>query len=267
MRRRRRRHGSVQARPRRDRRTRWAQGWVRLRRWLAGVLALAALGALGAGIHLLFDAQRFPLRGVRVTGSLATLTPAEVRAALEPAWRGQGFFTVDVAAVRRAAESLDWVRRAQVRRLWPDRLEVRIEERVPVARWGTDALLDAQGVRFATAGHRVPDGLPRLDGPEGSERQVLARWRDWAGRLAAIGLHPVRLRLDARRAWHLVLADGMRLEVGRKEAGARLARFLAAWPRVAAAQGGRRAEYADLRYSNGFAVHWRRNANDGQEKT
>ncbi len=264
MTRRRRRQG--QARLRKQRRIErtvavWRQ---RLPGLAVSALVMLALAGMVFGVQRLLDPEHFPLRGLEVEGELRVLDPEEIRAVLAPLWQGRGFFTVDVRAVRETAESMAWVRAAQVRRVWPDRLAVTIEEQVPVARWGRTELLNAAGERFPVAGRPVPGDLPRLAGPPGTETRVLAVWRDWSTRLAAVGLQPGRLALDARHAWHLVLVDGMRLEPGRKEAEARLARFLAAWPEVAKAAGGRRARYADLRYSNGFAVRWH---DDGQEKT
>jgi len=256
----------AQARVRNRRRMEQAAALWRQRLPGLAVLTLVVLTLAGTafGLHRLFDPARFPLRTLEVEGALRVLEPAGIRAVLAPLWQGQGFFTVDVQAIREAAEGMAWVREAQVRRVWPDRLVVSVREQVPVARWGRNELLNSAGERFPVAGRPVPAGLPRLAGPPGTEARVLATWRDWSARLAAVGLKARQLALDARHAWHLVLADGMRLEPGRKEAEARLARFLAAWPKVAKAAGGRRARYADLRYSNGFAVRWH---DDGQEKT
>jgi cell division protein FtsQ len=49
------------------------------------------------------------------------------------------------------------------------------------------------------------------------------------------------------------LANGLTLELGRDEIEARLARFVSAYGRTVATLG-RRVDYVDLRYSNGFAV-------------
>jgi cell division protein FtsQ len=70
-----------------------------------------------------------------------------------------------------------------------------------------------------------------------------------------------RLELDNRRAWHLQLAGGVQLELGRADAWKRLQRFVVAYPSVFA---GRLAELqrVDLRYSNGFSVYWQQVAAD-----
>ncbi len=60
---------------------------------------------------------------------------------------------------------MPWVRKVALRRQWPRRLEVTIEEHSPLARWNDAGLVNAQGEVFVAD----YDGeLPQFDGPEGS---------------------------------------------------------------------------------------------------
>jgi cell division protein FtsQ len=67
------------------------------------------------------------------------------------------------------------------------------------------------------------------------------------------------LDLDARGAWQLELANGVSVRLGRRQVDERLDRFIqTALPVV----GGRASEisYIDMRYSNGFAIGWKRSS-------
>ena len=55
----------------------------------------------------------------------------------------RGFFAVDLEAAQTAVAHLPWVERAEVRKRWPDVLEVQVIEHMPFARWGADRLLSA----------------------------------------------------------------------------------------------------------------------------
>jgi cell division protein FtsQ len=63
----------------------------------------------------------------------------------------------------------------------------------------------------------------------------------------------VEVQVTARRAWQVKLASGMTLALGRENIEARLARFVAVHDRTLG-QLGRRIDYVDLRYANGFAA-------------
>ena len=76
------------------------------------------------------------------------------REQIENAVHGQvmgNFLTVDLEAVRNAFGKLPWVRVAYVRRVWPQSLEVMLEEHVALARWGGAALVSTHGEVFNAA--------------------------------------------------------------------------------------------------------------------
>jgi cell division protein FtsQ len=212
---------------------------------LAGLLLLAA--CLGALYWLLLP-ERFPVSQVELKGNLKHTTQAEIEAAL-PRVAGN-FFAADLAEVRAGVERLPWVRRVAVRRVWPDRLEVSVEEHVALARWGDDALVNTHGERFAA---KTREALPSFIGPGGTAAEVTRRYRRFAEIVAPLGTGVERVVLSPRHAWQLRLGNGLHLMLGRDAdlAEARLKKFVEAYPPTVA---GKKHEYVDLRYPNGFAL-------------
>ncbi|HHO67611.1 MAG TPA: FtsQ-type POTRA domain-containing protein [Gammaproteobacteria bacterium] len=216
------------------------------------VLFLTVTASLAAAVAWALDPVNLPLRHVRVEGDFRHLDRAALEARLLPVTEG-GFFGVDVAAVRRSVQDMAWVDRVSVRRVWPDRLVVQVQEQQPVARWGETAYLNPRGEVFVPKHLAAGLQLPRLAGPAGRGRQVLAAYRRMGDILAGLRLGIEELRQDERRAWHLRLSNGVAIELGRAEPQRRLARFVAVYPALLVSeQVGISA--VDLRYSNGFAV-------------
>ena len=226
----------------------------RLLNLAAGALIAAALMIFAfAGAQLLLTSPWFPLRELTVRGELAHTSRAELEAATRGRLAGN-FIAVDLAVLREGLEKLAWVRRADVRRVWPDRVEVTLEEHVALARWGDTGLVNTFGERFAG---RTEATLPTLAGPPGTEGEVTRRYRRYTELLAPLGGTLDRVILTPRFAWQLRLSSGLNIELGRDLANdpaeTRLARFAAAYPQTL----GRislRHEYVDLRYPNGFAL-------------
>ena len=163
---------------------------------------------------------------------------------------GGNFFAAPIDELRLALERVPWVRRAAVRRVWPHRLEVTLEEHVALARWGGEGLLNTYGERFSGT---TDAALPLLSGPAGSEAELARRYLRFSQLAKPLGSPIERLALSARHAWQIRLANGIELKLGRDAEAAerRLARFVDAYaPRAAAASGA----LIDLRYPNGFAV-------------
>jgi cell division protein FtsQ len=197
----------------------------------------------------------FAFREVVVGAPLERASAAHVEAVVRGELSGT-FFTMDLERAAASLERVPWVRRVALRRQWPERLEIAIDEHVPFARWNAAALVSADGEVFA-ADH---DGeLPQFEGPDGRAAEMTARFRAWNAALAPFALAIDTIRLSARGGWFLrTRGDGgtLSLDLGRDEPDARLARFLAAHGRTLGvlARGGTRIEHVDLRYRNGFAA-------------
>ena len=217
---------------------------------IANVLfAIAFLLALYAAVMLVAQLPVFPLREVRVLGEPRFTTHADVEALVAKEMRGN-FFTLDLARARKAFEALPWVRKADLRRQWPDRLEVRLEEHVPLARWGTIGLVNTQGEIFSAT---YEGELPVFAGPAGSAKEMAIQYAYFCKSLEPLGRVPTRVSVSARRAWTVQLDSGLTLELGRAQIEDRLSRFVQNHAEAAALLG-RRMQHVDLRYTNGFAV-------------
>ena len=217
----------------------------------SALYAVAASLALVIAWKLAARQPVFELREVVVGGALVHVTRGDIEDAVRRGLQGN-FLTLDPAAVSGSFQKLPWVRKASVRRQWPARLEVTLEEHVPFARWGGDALVNVQGEVFR-AGYEGE--LPVFAGPEGAAREIAIQYRHFRKSLETIGEAPVRVEVSPRRAWKLRLASGVTLALGREQVEARLARYVAMHEQTLAPLG-RRVDYVDLRYANGFAVRF-----------
>jgi len=213
------------------------------------LFVVAALLVLAAVAIQVAQLPAFSLREVRVGGELKRVTRDQIEDVVRRELRGN-FFTINLAATRVAFERLPWVRNVNVRRQWPARLDVALEEHEPLARWANTALVNTHGEVFQAA---YDGDLPVFVGPDGAAREIAIQYRYFRRSLGMIGEAPVQVQVTPRRAWQVKLASGLTLALGRENIEARLARFVAVYERTLG-QLGRRIDYVDLRYANGFAV-------------
>ena len=221
----------------------------RRRRIASPVLAgLVLLGAVAAAVPGL---TRVPIREVKILGALQHVPTEDIELIVNQysAW---GWVRLPADRLRTQLEQLNWVASARVRREWPLNLSIEIVERRPVARWGENALLDESAEVFDPGGP-INRSLPLFRGPEGSEEQMLDRYREFSARLGTRSLAIRELSLDARGAWIVAVRDGPQLKLGAESIERRLERGLLALDRLAGEQGAEMA-YVDLRYPNGFSV-------------
>jgi len=200
-------------------------------------------------------ASHWPLTKLQATGEFRRVDGALLRQTLLP-YAQRGFFAVDLEAAQNAVAKLPWVESAEVRKRWPDVLEVRVVEHKPFARWGNDRLLSEHGRLFPAKGIAVPSGLPQFDGPETRTRDVVELYNQSRELLAKVGIGVQEVGLDPRGSWTLGLNNGAVVVVGRSEARARLDRFVRLLPQLLT-QNTQQLARADLRYTNGFALTWK----------
>ena len=225
---------------------------LRIAAWLLA-LALVALPVV-AVVNGWIGAGRWPLTKLRVQGQMQRVDPAQLRQTVLPYAR-RGFFAVRLGDAQDAVEKLPWVERAEVRKRWPDVLEISIVEHRPFARWGDDRLLSEHGRLFARPAGLAVEQLPRLEGPDSQAREVVALYNQARQLFAPLGLDVRRLGMDRRGSWSLTLGNGTEVVVGRADARPRLGRFARILPQLLA-RNVLPLRRADLRYTNGFALSW-----------
>jgi cell division protein FtsQ len=231
---------------------------------IAGVLfGVFLLTLLAAGLWWVAQRPMFTLRAIRIEAmgdqQLRHLDSSIIKGSAVPHIRGN-FFTANLDNVRSAFEAVPWVRRAAVRREWPNKLVVSLEEHVPLGTWSDDGhLLSVKGDVFvANLAEAEEDGpLPEFVGPDGSEKEVVARFRDLNAWFAPLKLKPESLQLSGRYAWSVKLDNGMTVELGREQSSAtlreRVDRLVGIYPQLLERLQNR-IESIDMRYPNGLAL-------------
>ena len=237
--------------------------WLTNPRLPEGTLPALAIALVLIGLIALIP-EDAPLTQLEVRGEFQHLSIEDVRAVAAP-YLTSSFFTVDVAALRDSVATLPWVASVRAGRRWPGAIAVRIEERVPFARWNQDSLLDADSHAFTPRAGEVPTGLPRLGGSPGHEAQVAQAWRRIAPALAGPPLQLLGLWLDARGEWSAQTASGIELRFGQNAPDERLPMLTGAVQNTLGG-GWERVRVIDLRYTNGFAVGWREAEASGEGK-
>ncbi|HSV71790.1 MAG TPA: cell division protein FtsQ/DivIB [Methylibium sp.] len=227
------------------------------------LLAVALLALVVGALRWATRSPQFTLAGVRIEGDVGRNSIATIRANAMPQLAGN-FFSIDLVRAKQAFESVPWVRRAVVQRVWPNRLSVRLEEHRAAAWWQVDErddkLVNLQGEVFeANPGDVEDENLPVLRGPEGMSAALLAMHGRLAPLFAPLDARLAKLQLSARGTWRAELDSGAEIELGRgseEEVVARTATFTGTVTQLTARYQ-RPLEYADLRHTGGYALRLR----------
>ena len=198
--------------------------------FLKGLFWPVLLVALGFGTYegaqrLLPYADR-PITKIAVQGDLSYISQQAVQQRIAP-YVASSFFTIDLASMRTELEQMPWIAHAEVRRVWPDQVVIRLEEQLPVARWGDESLLNNQGQAFAPRELTHYENLPLLSGPQRAQQQVMQQYQVLSQMLRPMGFSVARLELRERGSWFLSTGQGIELLLGRDHVVEKMRRFSA----------------------------------------
>lgn len=217
---------------------------------LIGIVVLTCLFAVN---HVKLS-NYFPIKQVRVYGA-DHIDHQELQTMLMPLVN-DGFFAIDVDDIRDRVHQLPWVAQAYVRRIWPNEVEVLLQEKHPIASWNDETLLSENGELFSPEQETYPSNLPRLVGPDGKQIVMLDNFLQINRLLNPLHVKISYLELSAYDSWKLTLDNGIVLQVGYKDILTRLEHFVKVYPKIVGDRS-QEIDYIDLRYSTGLAVRWK----------
>ena len=223
------------------------------------LLVAAGFGAYEGAQRLMPYADR-PITKIAVQGDLSYISQQAVQQRIAP-YIQASFLQINLSGMRQELEQMPWIAHAEVRRVWPDQVTIRLEEQLPVARWGDEALLNNQGQAFTPRELANYEHLPQLFGPQRAQQQVMQQYQALSQMLRPLGFSIARLELRERGSWFLTTGagssgPGIELLLGRDRLVEKMRRFIAIYDKTLKEQITNIAS-VDLRYANGLAVGWR----------
>ncbi|EIJ0981708.1 cell division protein FtsQ/DivIB [Vibrio vulnificus] len=218
-------------------------------------LVVVLIGSiLYSTLSWMWDDQRLPLSKIILEGELQYVTANDVQHAFGSITHIGTFMSQDVSVLQESVEALPWVAHASIRKQWPDTVKVFITEHRAAAIWNGNALLNQDGMVFDGDVAQLNEERVKLYGPVATGVEVLKKYREMNPEFSKLGLSISSLVLNDRRAWQIILDNGIRLELGKESLDERVARFFSLYRQLGSKAD--KVSYVDLRYDTGAAVGW-----------
>jgi len=224
--------------------------WKAIYTWILMLLLL-----MGGITYITQKSTLLPIKTIKLSGSFEYIDQKDVESILQP-YVGEGFFSLDIHAVQQSLSDKAWTDSVSIRRVWPDQLDISIVEKKPVARWDNGKLISDKAVVFAADTHAFQN-LPLVHASNSEAAGILRQYYALSRRFDLLEETVIALRQDNRGALDIELADGLIIKVGRDDIDHKITRLITIYKQQIQP---RRADInqLDLRYSNGFAVAWKK---------
>ncbi|MCX8728945.1 cell division protein FtsQ/DivIB [Gilliamella sp. B2969] len=217
------------------------------------------------------DPEQMVLSQLTLSGEHTYTTENDLREAILGLGLPNTYIGQDVDDIQQEVMRFPWVKHASVRKQWPDRLIVHVEEYKPAFYWNDLFLLDENGVVFSVPLDRINNlKLPRLYGPEGKAKSVLETYYKLDNLSKKLANNQLALKIDAaisdeRNAWQLMVKQciagicvedqEIKLVLGSENIEERYQLFMKLFPEIQSRiPTNERITVADLRYENGISV-------------
>ncbi len=223
--------------------------------WLSLFIGLPIV-LIAGGKYWMKDPQHLTIKSVEVTGDLNVLN----KKLLQPVIEGfvkTNLYLLDTKGLEKAVEENEWVNSASLTKVWPDKLIIRIHEHKPVAFWGKKAMLSQQGEIINAVLPEKQGLLPLLYSPEKKGRNMAAEFLKIRDLMKDFPVKLVEFKEDARGSWRIKLENGLIVKIGRHQHEKRMKRFMVGY-REKLISVVEKIHTVDLRYTNGFAVKWKK---------
>lgn len=238
-------------------------------------LVLFAVGWISYSLfRWMNDPERVVLSKLTVTGHRQFTTDRDIQQAIMTLGFPNTFIDQDIDVIQQEILRLPWIKQASVRKQWPDKLSVYIIEYTPVAYWNDAYLLDKNAAVFNIGDKQLLMTLPKLYGPENTEKNVMAMYKHVRQILRWLPDPMVitSLKVNERYSWSMTTGTFfshkkedqkslisstriIKIILGRKQFNEKLKRFMLLYPTIKKhTEMNEDLTIIDLRYNNGASV-------------
>jgi cell division protein FtsQ len=221
------------------------------------ILRLLFVIGLGGILFYVFQASHCSnqtINNVQVVATFEHVNKQALQNVIAP-YTKNGFFNLNTFALKHQLLQIPWVYAVAIERQWPDTLLVKLVEQHPIAQWGSEALINAEGIFFSPPLETFPQGLPMIYGKPDQHLFVFKTFQTLQELLAPLKLEIKQLNLAPQHYWHLLFANGSELYASDRDFITQIKNFIKLYPQIM--QGHQTVpKTIDLRYKNGLAVNW-----------
>ncbi len=226
-----------------------------------GIIGIALFVGVGYGLFLAVDWVNQPVREVVLQGEFENVSREQL-AEMSAEYLHHGIISLDLQALAQSVEQHPWVDHVAVSRIWPNRVQIHIEEHKPAMRWADRGMISDKGIYIQAAPLKEYSELPVVFSSQTDAFELITQFRILSAALNQVSLSIDELIQKPSGDWFVRLQNGVPVELGSADLREKLRRIIHLWQyelrgREAALQA------IDARYKHGLVVSWDKSREGG----
>ncbi len=216
--------------------------------FLVGVTAVITFGIL----HVYRFLDEVKLSGIEIKGNLKHQSPEEVYS-IAAQYNNKSFYKLSLDEIKDELLRFPWIKQVYLKRKWPSKLHIEVVERMPLAIYSNEAVIDDSGEIFYPNTLPTKIELPIFYGDIKLLGEMIINYNKIVNFMDSINFSVKELQLMPDQGWRILVNHDINLFLGSKEIEDRLQNFVIAYNNKFK-NNIKSISYVDLRYTNGVAV-------------
>ena len=195
----------------------------------------------------------FPIKNV-TSSELINVNKDDISKAVKYLY-SKSFFDIDLNHLKNKLEKIEWVRKINVRRSYPNEIIIDIEEHTPILRWNNKMYINKYGEKFNAS--KIDKSIPILISDESRINEVFAYFKLFNEKLSSrkLDFKITKIMENEIRSLAISLSSGINIQLGSKDVNNKIPLFFEIYKSLNT-RDLNKIRYIDMRYTNGFSVGW-----------
>ena len=195
----------------------------------------------------------FPIKNV-TSSELINVNKDDISKAVKYLY-SKSFFEVDLNYLKNKLEKIEWVRKINVRRSYPNEIIIDIEEHTPILIWNNKMYINKYGEKFKVS--KIDKNIPILISDESRINEVFTYFELFNDKLSSrkLDFKITKIVENEIRSLTISLSSGINIQLGSKDVNIKIPLFFEIYKSLNT-RDLNKIRYIDMRYSNGFSVGW-----------
>ena len=167
----------------------------------------------------------------------------------------KSFFDIDLNYLKNKLEKIEWVRKINIRRSYPNEIIIDIEEHTPILIWNNKMYINKYGEKFNAS--KIDKNIPILISDESRINEVFSYFELFNDKLSSrkLDFKITEIVENEIRSLTITLSSGINIQLGSKDINNKIPLFFEIYKSLNT-RDLNKIRYIDMRYSNGFSVGW-----------
>lgn len=195
----------------------------------------------------------FPIKNV-TSSELINVNKDDISEAVKYLY-SKSFFDIDLNYLKNKLEKIEWVRKINVRRSYPNEIIIDIEEHAPILIWNNKMYINKYGEKFIVS--KIDKNIPTLVSDESRINEVFTYFELFNDKLSSrkLDFKITKIVENEIRSLTISLSSGINIQLGSKDVNNKITLFFEIYKSLNT-RDLKKIRYIDMRYSNGFSVGW-----------